>query len=122
MSNEREERLKQIRERHEHNKSAVNDYEGHIPKWLQSAYADIDFLLSLLDSKTAGGAICTCSDLSELERVYGEHYDNCPASTYRAATRMRKACVEKVKTMAAEVEHGDALLSAKRVIAELQSP
>lgn len=38
-----------------------------------------------------------------------------------AATRMRERCVSAVKAMAAEVEHGDALLSAKKVITALSS-
>lgn len=38
-----------------------------------------------------------------------------------AATRMRDKCVALVRALAAEVEDGDALLSAKKVIAALQS-
>ena len=34
---------------------------------------------------------CTCHDLTELERYYGEHYDNCPSSNaiYRTLNRDR---------------------------------
>lgn len=26
---------------------------------------------------------CTCDDLTELERYYGDHYDDCPLSDYK---------------------------------------
>lgn len=37
------------------------------------------------------------------------------------ATAMRSACIKRLKELAADVEHGDALLSAKAVIRELES-
>lgn len=65
MIPEQKQRIEQIRERQEHNKSAASD--NPIPKFLATAYNDIDFLLSLVKSQeatgTARGATAIARDL-----------------------------------------------------------
>lgn len=77
------ERLKQIRERSESKKRVAAQFE-----WARvgvQEWADIDFLLSLLDGQ---------SD---------------------AATRMREACVEKVREVARKLGEGDNQIAAQQV-------
>ena len=112
MNSEEREGLKQIRERQEHNKSTVNDYEGHVPKWLQTAYSDIDFLLSLIDSQAADytrpAGWQDAMQRADPRKVFitfdtrenAEAFMRGLQPTTDAATRMRDLCVQKVKAMA----------------------
>lgn len=62
MNSEQQERIEQIQNRQEHNKSAASDYERPLPKYLSTAYLDIDFLLSQLDSDSqAANAETECT-------------------------------------------------------------
>lgn len=85
-SNDREERLKQIRQR-------VAD--GYHMAHRSQAFEDVTTLLSLIDSQVAGGLshCALCEDPCFIYR------DCVLANGARTATRMHDKCVEKVKEM-----------------------
>lgn len=129
MSNEHEERLKQIRERSESKKRVVGKF-----KWARVAvqeWSDIDFLLSLIDSQAAISIAddqpyriveemglgltfrsCTCGQLPCARlRPLREALE---ATGRDAATRMREACVSEILVMKAEhIARGDLPLGRK---------
>lgn len=117
LTEEQRSRLKQIRERQEHNKSAASDHP--IPKYLETAYADIDSLLSLLDSQAEAAFVGPCvhcghnnydAELGECKQRWMEGRMSvvcgCPCAKHNslanAATRMRDLCVDQVRAMGAE--------------------
>lgn len=117
MTPEQKQRIEQVADRHEHNKSAASDHA--IPKYLETAYADIDFLLSLVKRQETGdgGDVRVLNQIREraadgYERASGGsevkaanlalndlHYvlSSHDGQFARGATSMRSACVEKVR-------------------------
>lgn len=116
MTPEQKQQIEQIQERQEHNKSAASD--NPIPKFLATAYNDIDFLLSLVksqeapsrDAQEAAADIVREWSEHDMNENYGSDYlvdefgaghleERIAVGITNAATSMRSACVEKVKAL-----------------------
>lgn len=107
---EREQRLKEIRERRSRNTGPSFGYTAEL-------CADIDFLLSLLDSQAADGDLSHCALCEDPNFIYRD-------CALAAATRMRERCVARVKQLLPEYEkldHAPPSNALREVITALES-